>query len=78
MPRPKKKPLQDCLLSRGEAADLCDVSPRHFSAYALRWPALVEGTVHQVITPGTKGRIKYLHSAVMTHLREELRGRAVA
>lgn len=61
------------LLSARECAGLVGISERSWRDYARRWPALVEGFVPLRLRPGTRGRDKWLYSAVHQHMTVELR-----
>lgn len=72
MPRPRELPTEDCLLSAAEAGAICKVSRSRFDAYVRRFPLLMRGRRLVQVTPGGRGTIRYLKSAVIAHLHLEL------
>lgn len=72
MPRPRELPADDCLLSAAEAGAICKVSRSRFDAYAKRFPLLIRGRRLVQVTPGGRGTMRYLKSAVIAHLHIEL------
>ena len=51
---------------------MCKVSRSRFDAYAKRFPLLMRGRRLVQATPGGRGTIRYLKSAVIAHLHLEL------
>lgn len=72
MPRPRELPTHDCLLSAAEAGAICKVSRSRFDGYAKRFTLLLRGRRLVQATPGGRGTIRYLKSAVIAHLHLEL------
>lgn len=72
MPRPKAYPVADALLSAAEAGGLVHVSRSRWDAYARRFPALVRGRRIVHANPGGKGVARWLRSAVIAHMHDEL------
>ena len=63
---------EDCLLDKHEAAAFVCLGPDRFVVYARRWPALREGARVVRARPGSRGRLRWLKSALIRHIREEL------
>jgi hypothetical protein len=72
MPRPRELPTDDCLLSAAEAGAICKVSRSRWDSYSKRFPLLIRGRRLVQATPGGRGTIRYLKSAVIAHLHLEL------
>lgn len=72
MPRPRELPTEDCLLSAAEAGAICKVSRSRFDCYVKRFPLLIRGRRLVQVTPGGRGTMRYLKSAVIAHLHLEL------
>jgi len=64
----------DALLNAAEAGALVGgISEQNWPRYAARWPALREGMrIVRVKGPTSRGRARWLKSAVMKHVTEEL------
>lgn len=69
-----KARAEDALLTAAECGALLGgVSEQNFPEYASRWPALRDGTrIVRVGGPRSRGRTRWLKSAVVEHLRSEL------
>ena len=63
---------EDALLSKHEAAALVCMGSEAYVRYARRWPMLVAGARIVRATPGSRGRVRWLKSALIQHIREEL------
>ena len=74
MPRPRELPAEDCLLSAAEAGAICKVSRSRWDSYSKRFPLLMRGRRLVQVTPGGRGTMRYLKSAVIAHLHLELSG----
>lgn len=72
MPRPRQLPLEDSLLSATEACGLVHVSRSRWDAYARRYPALRRGRRIVQANPTGKGVARWLRSAVIQHMHDEL------
>ncbi len=72
MPRPRELPNEDCLLSAAEAGAICKVSRSRWDSYVARFPLLMRGRRLVQVTPGGRGTMRYLRSAVIAHLHLEL------
>lgn len=72
MPRPREIPTDDRLLSAAEAGAICKVSRSRFDGYVKRFPLLMRGRRLVQATPGGRGTMRYLKSAVIAHLHLEL------
>ena len=72
MPRPRELPTDDCLLAAGEACGLCKVSRSRWDGYSKRFPLLLRGRRLVQVTPGGRGTMRWLKSAVIAHLHFEL------
>lgn len=72
MPRARILPLEDSLLSALEACGLVHVSRSRWDAYARRYPALVRGRRIVRANPDGKGVARWLRSAVIEHMHDEL------
>lgn len=72
MPRPRELPTDDCLLSAAEAGAICKVSRSRWDGYVARFTLLRRGRRLVQVTPGGRGTIRYLKSAVIAHLHLEL------
>ena len=72
MPRPRELPTDDCLLSAAETGAICKVSRSRLDGYVKRFPLLMRGRRLVQVTPGGRGTIRYLKSAVIAHLHLEL------
>lgn len=65
--------LPERLLSRSELAAILGIHPNNVSAYVRRWPTLVAAArVVRARDDSKRGLMKYLESAVMRHVRDEL------
>jgi hypothetical protein len=72
VPRPKAYPETDALLSATEACGLVHVSRSRWDAYARRFPALVRGRRIVRANPGGNGVARWLRSALVEHMHDEL------
>lgn len=72
MPRPRPLPTDDSLLSAAEACALVKVSRSRWDCYAKRFPALVRGRRIVQANPSGKGVYRWLRSAVIEHMHNEL------
>ncbi len=72
MPRPRPYPLDDALLSAEEACALVHVSRSRWDAYARRFHVLLRGQRLLQVTPGGRGSMRWLKSAVIEHMHTEL------
>ena len=72
MPRPRELPTDDCLLSAAEAGAICKVSRSRWDGYSQRFPLLLRGRRLVQATPGGRGTMRWLKSAVIAHLHLEL------
>ena len=72
MPRSRELPTDDCLLAAGEACGLCKVSRSRWDGYSKRFPLLLRGRRLVQVTPGGRGTMRWLKSAVIAHLHLEL------
>jgi len=72
MPRPRQQPLEDALLSAGEACALIHVSRSRWDGYASRFAALKRGRRIVQANPNGKGVVRWLRSAVIAHMHLEL------
>lgn len=72
MPRPRPMPLDDTLLSAAEAGAICKVTRSRWDRYSQRFPTLVRGRRLVQVTPGGRGTMRWLKSAVIEHLHREL------
>ena len=60
------------LLTRHEASGLVGIHPTNWREYADRWPMLRAGARVVRVSAGSRGRMKWLRSAVEEHISEEL------
>lgn len=74
MPRPRQLPLEDALLSASQAGGLVHVSRSRWDAYSKRFPALIRGRRIVQANPRGKGVARWLRSAVIEHMHDELEG----
>lgn len=72
MPRPRILPIDDALLSAGEACVLVHVSRSRWDAYAKRYRALTRGRRVVQANPGGRGVYRWLKSALIEHMHVEL------
>lgn len=72
MPRPRQVQIDDCLLSAEEAGAICKVSRSRWDSYSKRFPLLVRGRRLLQVTPGGRGTMRWLKSAVVSHIVFEL------
>lgn len=72
MPRQRQLPLEDALLSAGEACALVHVSRSRWDGYAKRFPALLRGRRVVRVNPTGKGVVRWLRSALVEHMHCEL------
>jgi len=72
MPRPLPLPLDDCLCSASEAGAICKVSRSRWDSYVRRFSALLRGRRLVQATPGGRGTMRWLKSALIEHLHREL------
>jgi hypothetical protein len=72
VPRARILPLEDSLLSALEACGLVHVSRSRWDAYARRHPALRRGRRIVQANPNGKGVARWLRSAVIEHMHDEL------
>lgn len=72
MPRPRELPADDRLLSAAEAGAICKVSRSRWDGYAARFPLLMRGRRLVQVTPGGRGTMRWLKSAIIAHLHTEL------
>jgi len=72
VPRQRQLPTDDALLSAGEACALVHVSRSRWDAYAKRFPALIRGRRLVQANPNGKGVYRWLRSAVIEHMHDEL------
>lgn len=72
MPRPRPLPTDDTLLDKEEARTLVKVSDSRWDSYWKRFPALVRGRRIVRVNPHGKGVTRFLKSAVIQHMHEEL------
>ena len=63
---------EDALLTKHESAAFVCMGSEAFVRYARRWPTLVAGARIVRATPGSRGRVRWLKSALIQHIREEL------
>lgn len=69
-----KAGAREALLTAAEAGALAGgMSEQNFPAYSARWPALRAGMrIVRVGGPASRGRARWLLSALVEHIREEL------
>jgi hypothetical protein len=67
-----KSAVEDALLDKHEAAAILAMGPETFVRYAARWPSLARGARVVRVRPSGRGRVRWLKSAVLEHLRLEL------
>ena len=72
MPRARELPADDRLLSAGEAGAMCKVSRSRWDSYSARFQLLLRGRRLVQVTPGGRGTMRWLKSAVIAHLHLEL------
>jgi len=72
MPRPRELPADDCLLSALEAGAICKVSRSRWDCYSKRFPLLMRGRRLVQASPGGRGTMRWLKSAIVAHLHIEL------
>lgn len=65
---------RDALCANAECGAIVGgISEQNWPAYAARWPALREGMrIVRVSGPTSRGRARWLKSAVLKHIAEEL------
>ena len=68
-----KARAEEALLTAAECGALLGgVSEQHFPRYASEWPVLRQGMRVVRVCAGSRGRARWLRSAVVEHLRTEL------
>jgi hypothetical protein len=72
MPRPRPLPSDDQLLDAEAARTLIIVSKSRWDGYWKRYPALVRGCRIVQVNPQGKGVRRFLRSAVIEHIHNEL------
>lgn len=73
-PRPPTVNADDALLNAAQCGrKVGGIHPENWPTYAARWPMLIAGLRIVRVTPGSKGRARWLRSAVVAHIVHELR-----